>query len=182
VWGNRGTRPASSSTSTWQGGRIQAAETREQHDDAGETAAMKKRCEFQGGAGLPEKYRPKSPCLGEFEPTVKTQKFCKVCQFFAYAAKDYADYHANRKKLLERDRENRQRRAKAAGRPYRILGNTYPCEYRDQRGKHGEGCLRKFKLNSGRQVHCRVCKRLAALYINRKWRHSAEGRARRPGA
>jgi uncharacterized Zn finger protein (UPF0148 family) len=48
---------------------------------------MRKSCEFRGGAGLEEKFRPPAPCLGEFEvrpQNVWIQKFCDACAPFAY--------------------------------------------------------------------------------------------------
>jgi hypothetical protein len=121
---------------------------------------------------LPEKYRPKSrpklPCLGEFKPT-KNQIYCEVCRPFAYAASMYEYCRANRKKLRKMDRENREKRAHAAGRLCpRRLGHRYPCEYLDERGKRGRGCLRAYKLKSGKQKYCEVCQNLSANALRRK--------------
>jgi hypothetical protein len=136
----------------------------------------KKTCAFQGGVGLPEKFHPPRPCLGEFEPKVNNQKFCEVCQLYAYAAKDHADHQANRKKLAKRNLENRHKRAKAAGRPCLRLGVMVRCQYRDEHGERPKGCLQKFKRKNGRHIHCEVCQQLALVRNNKNFAetHKAE--------
>jgi hypothetical protein len=131
--------------------------------------ATKPVCKFQGGAGLEEKYRekyrPTLPCLGKFERSSPNQKYCKNCRPFArklqQARAANAAYQANPKKLAKRSRENRWKRKKAAGRPCRRLGSMAPCEYRDERGKRGKGCLRKFKRETSFQKFCVVCQKYA---------------------
>ena len=120
-----------------------------------------KRCEFQGGAGLEEKYRPKSACLGEFEPSSPNQKNCEICRPFARRAHNAiqanAKYRTDPKKYAKRARKNRWRRKKATGRPCRRIGSMQRCEYRDKCGKRGEGCEIKYKLRSSAQRYCDPC-------------------------
>jgi hypothetical protein len=147
----------------------------------GTRPAMKKRCEFLGGVGLEEQFRPPVPCLGEFElsshPTGGQNRiYCDVCRPFAHRAHELAHYHANRKKIAKKNRTKRRKRAEAAGRVYRPLTGMRSCQYRDEHGKRGEGCLLKFKPKNGRQIYCGVCKKLALADAGKKWRedHAAE--------
>ena len=56
----------------------------------------KKRCKFQGGAGLEKKFRPARPCLRnfEFDPKRPRQENCQVCQPFAHRAHQRAQKKA----------------------------------------------------------------------------------------
>jgi len=129
---------------------------------------MKKRCQFQGGAGLAEKYRPGTPCQGEFlqrpcnEPR---QKYCKACAPFAKkwlsAQNANARYKATPQKFAKITRENRWKRRKTAGRPCARIGVMVGCKYRDRGGKRGKGCLRKFERKSSSQKFCAVCQKHA---------------------
>ncbi len=130
---------------------------------------MKKRCQFQGGDGLEEKYRPPSPCLGEFlvlrpcnEPR---QKYCRVCAPFAKkwlnARNAAARYKAEPNKYAKVTRENRWKRRKAAGRPCPRLGIMVQCQYHDKQGRRGKGCLGRFERKSSFQKFCAVCQKHA---------------------
>jgi len=120
-----------------------------------------KRCEFQGGAGLEEKYRPKSACLGDFEPNSPNQKNCEICKPFARRAHNAieanAKYQADPKKYAKRAREHRWKKSRAAGRPCRRIGSTQRCEYRDKRRRRPEGCQIKYKVRSSAQRYCDPC-------------------------
>jgi hypothetical protein len=121
----------------------------------------KRRCQFQGGAGMEEKYRPKSPCLNEFEPSSPNQRNCDVCRPFARRAHNAveanAKYQADPRKYAKRARENRWKQRKIAGRPCRRIGSMRRCEYRDKRGRRGEGCEIKYELRSSAQRYCDPC-------------------------
>jgi hypothetical protein len=149
---------------------------------------MNKRCQFQGGAGLEEKYRPASPCLGDFlvgrscnEPR---QKYCEVCAPFAKkwlsAQNANASYKRDPERLAKITRENRWKRRKAAGRPCPRLGIMVRCKYRDKQGRRGKGCLGKFERKSSSQKFCAVCHKHANADIARNSRraHLAEIRRR----
>jgi hypothetical protein len=127
---------------------------------------MMKRCEFQGGVGLEEKFRPPTPCLGEFEATT-CKKYCDVCRPFANAAKTLAYGQANRAKLAKKSHRERQQRAKSSGRPLLTLGVMVRCQHRGEDGKRAPGCLRRFKRKAGAQKYCSNCKPLVKA-INRK--------------
>jgi hypothetical protein len=124
-----------------------------------------KRCEFQGGAGLPEKYRPKAPCLGEFDVSrpnnAEWQRYCAVCAPFAKkwvsAQNANARYKGEPEKYAKITRENRWKRRKASGGPCRHIGSMQPCEYRDKRRKRGQGCEIRYKLRSSAQRYCDPC-------------------------
>jgi hypothetical protein len=145
---------------------------------------MRKQCQFRGGAGLKEKYRPASPCLDEFvvgrSCNWPRQKYCKVCAPFAKrwlsAQNAAARYKAEPRRFAKITRENRWKRRKAAGRPCPRLGLMVPCEYRDERGRRGKGCLGKFERRSSVQKFCAVCQKSANRDIARKSRkaHLAE--------
>lgn len=129
---------------------------------------MTRVCEFQGGAGRPEKYRPSQPCLGEFEvrpQNAHRSKYCKVCAPFAKKALSAenanARYKAEPEKFAKITRRNRWKRAKAAGRSCRRMGSIQRCQYRDKRGRRGEGCLGKFALKSSFQKFCDSCQKHA---------------------
>jgi hypothetical protein len=121
-----------------------------------------KRCEFQGGTGLKEKYRPTSPCLNEFEPNSPNQKNCEICRPFARKAHNAIEaaskYRADPKKSAQKAREYRWNRRKAAGRQCRRIGSMQRCEYRDKRGKRSEECEIKYKVRSSAQRYCDPCR------------------------
>ncbi len=138
-----------------------------------------KRCEFQGGAGLEERFRPPKPCLGWFEVNPNSgQKFCGVCRPFAYKYRDHVQYWKNPRKFRKQMRDRNRKKAEAADLDYHPLTGMRPCEYRDKYGRRGVGCIRRFKPKNGRQRYCRVCKRLAALDANRRWAKSPAGRVK----
>jgi hypothetical protein len=136
----------------------------------------KRRCEFQGGTGLEEKYRPKSPCLGEFEPNSPNQKNCAVCRPSARrmhnAREASKKYRAAPKKYAKRSRENRWKQRKADGRPCPRLGVSVACKYRDKRGKRGAGCLTRFERRSSFQRFCPVCRTHAEADRAREYREA----------
>jgi hypothetical protein len=124
-----------------------------------------KRCKFQGGQGLEEKYRPTSPCLVDFEPNSPNAKYCEKCRPFAKkwlsAQNANARYKAEPEKYAKITRENRWKRKKAAGRSVRRIGSMQRCEYPDQHEKRGEGCEINYKLESSGQKYCQNCQKLA---------------------
>jgi hypothetical protein len=147
---------------------------------------VKKRCEYQGGRGREDQYRPPKPCLDEFEvgpKNGKRAKYCKVCAPFAKKAlsaeRANVRYKANKKEFAKIARENRWKRAKAAGRKIRRLGRIYPCEYRKD-GERGEGCLGEFKATSSAQKYCGVCQKHADADRSAVWReeHPEDVKAR----
>lgn len=140
-------------------------------------AAAKIQCEFRGGADLHEKYRekyrPASPCLGEFDRKNPREKYCDNCKPVARRWQQLqaalANYHADKKKAAKRALKNRLKRRKAQGRPVRILGRLYPCAYRKNR-KRGEGCLGKFIVTSSAHKFCDVCQKHADADRAQKYR------------
>jgi hypothetical protein len=120
-----------------------------------------KRCEFQGGLELEEKYRSSLPCLVEFEPSSPNAKYCENCAPFAKkwlsAQNANARYRAEPEKYAKITRENRWKRKKAVGRACRRIGSMQRCEYRDKRGRRGVGCEIKYKLRSSAQRYCDPC-------------------------
>ena len=140
-------------------------------------AAEKIRCEFRGGADLPEKYRekyrPTSSCLGEFDRKNPREKYCDTCKPVArrWQQLDAAlkKYHTDEKKAAKRALKNRLKRRKAEGRPVRVLGRLYPCAYR-KNGNRGEGCVGQFKPTSSAQKFCKVCRKHAAAETARRSR------------
>jgi hypothetical protein len=115
---------------------------------------LKRQCQFRGEG-----------CLSEFEARSPNQKNCAVCQKSAKkahnTAKANAVYKANPAKFAKRTRENRWKRKKAAGRPVLRIGALCRCQYRNQRGKRGAGCLVKFARKSSFQKFCEVCRKHA---------------------
>jgi hypothetical protein len=141
-------------------------------------AAAKIHCEFRGGANLPEKYRekyrPTSPCLGEFDRKNPREKYCDNCKPVARRWQQLkaalAKYHADEKKAAKRALKNRLKRRKAQGQPVRIvLGRLYACAYRKNR-KRGEGCLGTFRATSSAQKFCAVCQKHADADRAQKYR------------
>lgn len=146
--------------------------------------ARRRRCEFRGGAGLKEKYRPTSPCLEEFEPKSPNQKNCEICQPFARRARNASEanakYQAAPKKFARRAQQYRRKRADAAGRQFRRVGSVQKCGYRDKRGRRGEGCEIKYKLRSSSQKYCDRCQLRADAERARDYRdkHPEKEKAR----
>jgi hypothetical protein len=102
-----------------------------------------RRCEFQGGLGREEKYRPPSPCLGEFEPKAANQKYCEVCQPFA-----------------DLDRMADWRTA------HRVAPMKVQCEFQGGRGLEEKyhppsPCLGEFVRTAPNQKYCMVCQPFA---------------------
>ena len=154
------------------------------------------RCAFKGGADLPEEYRarytPPERCLVNFDRTNPREKYCDNCKEMARKWQQLqaaiAKYAAAPAKAAKRALENRHKRAIAAGRAIRALGQMYPCQYRDKDGKPGEACLGQFTATSAAQKYCYVCqlrvdaKRAAQWRANKtaQWRkeHPEEAKAR----
>lgn len=132
--------------------------------DISSPAKQTLRCQYQGGAGREEQYRPPTPCLGEFQvgpKNAKRAKYCKVCAPFAKKALSAenaaAAYKADPKTHAKITLTNRHNRRKAAGRPIRPIGSMQACQYPDKNGKRAEGCKRTFKVRSSAQKFCDPC-------------------------
>jgi len=115
---------------------------------------ISRECEFKGEG-----------CLGEFKSTSPKQKYCGACQLAARRARQLAHqlakYAADPKAAAEKAKQNRWKRRKAAGQPCRPIGSMGRCEYRDKRGKRGDGCEIKFKRRSSAQKYCDPCQKHA---------------------
>jgi hypothetical protein len=105
-------------------------------------------------------------CLLEFQLNStqggSNRIYCENCQ--KLAAKDRAaKHHASEdpERQRNRNRDNRRKAAEAAGRIYRPMTGMQPCRYLDCEGNPGPDCLVEFKPESGIQLYCENCWRLA---------------------
>ena len=127
---------------------------------------LKRTCEFKGGIGRAERYRPPDPCLWEFEVKPKNiarAKYCKVCAPFAKKALSAENANARYKA----DKRSSPRSPAQIGGPEGkppvdhavAVGSLQSCEYRDEHGKRGKGCERNYKLRSSARKYCDPCRK-----------------------